>query len=143
MIDAIKVITAAITAKIPTTSSVLIFRFHLQQHRERVFDELPEGGEELRADRAVDNAVIARQSAGHHRRDRELPVLDDRARLAGADREDAALRRVDDRFELEDAIHAEIGDRESAALELLELQFAGSGALGEILAFLRDLGEAL
>ena len=31
----------------------------LQQHRQRVFDQLLEGGEELRADRAVDDAMIA------------------------------------------------------------------------------------
>ena len=69
-------------------------------------------------------------------------VLDDRALLAGADREDAALRRVDDRGELADAVHAEIGDRERAALELLELQLAGAGARGEVLGLGGDLPPA-
>ena len=35
----------------------------LQQHRQRVFDELLEGGEELRADSAVYGAVMARFGA--------------------------------------------------------------------------------
>ena len=67
---------------------------------QRIFDQLLEGGQELGADRAVDDAVIDRERAGHHRRDRERAVLHDRALLAGADRQDAALRRVDDGREL-------------------------------------------
>ena len=70
-----------------------------------------------RADGAVDDAVIDRERAAHHRGDRELAVLHDGALLAGADRQDAALRRVDDGGELLDAEHAEIGDREAAALD--------------------------
>ena len=87
--------------------------------------------------------MIPRKRAGHHRRNRELAVLDDRPLFAEPDRQDAALRRIDDRRELADAVHAEIGDREGAALKLLELQFAGAGALGKVLALARDLREAL
>ena len=67
------------------------------------------------------------------------PFLTTGALLAGADRQDAALRRVDDRGELLDAEHAEVGDREGAALELLELQLAGAGARGEVLHLGGDL----
>src|SRR3954453_10734825 len=91
-----------------------------QQHRDRVFDQLLEGADPLRAGRAVDDAVVAGERAAHHGRDRERAVLDDRALLAGADREDHALRRVYHRGELLDPEHAEVGDREGAALELLE-----------------------
>ena len=70
-------------------------------------------------------------------------VAHDRALLAGADRQDAAMRRVDDRGELADAVHAEVRDRERAALELLELQLAGAGALGEVLGLGGDLRQPL
>src|SRR6266566_5720185 len=83
-----------------------------QQHGQRVIDQLLESGEELRADRAVDDAMIAGERAGHHRGDRELAVLHHRPLLAGPDREDAALRRVDYRGEFADAVHPEVGDRE-------------------------------
>src|SRR5258708_20292107 len=67
----------------------------LKEHGQWIFDQLLEGGEQLRADRAVDNPVIAGERAAHHRRDRERAVFDDRSLLAGADCEDAAMRRVD------------------------------------------------
>src|SRR5665213_4299094 len=70
------------------------FALH-QQHR-RVLDDLLELREILRADRAVDDAVIASERAAHHRGDGEGAVLHHRALLAGADRENAAVRRVDD-----------------------------------------------
>ena len=49
------------------------------------------------------------------------------------------MRRVDDRGEVAHAVHAEIRDRKRAALKLLELQFAGAGALREILGLVGDL----
>ena len=81
--------------------------------------------------------------AAHHRGDRERAVLDDRALLAGADREDAAMRRVDHRGELADPEHAEVGDREGAALEFFELQLAGAGARGEVLGLGGDRCQTL
>ena len=63
--------------------------------------------------------------------------------LAGADRQDAAMRRVDDRRELAHPVHAEVGNREGAALKLLELQFAGAGAGNEILGLVGDRSQTL
>src|SRR6185437_8349968 len=111
-----------------------------EQHQRGLFDQALEGLYEPRPDRAVDDAVVAGDRAGHHRRDRKLAVVDHGARLAGADREDAALRRVDDGGELAHAEHPQIGDRERAALELLELQLTGAGATGKVLYLGRDLG---
>ena len=58
-----------------------------------------------------------------------LPVLQTALGTGGeGDGEDRAVRRVDDSAEILDAVHAEIGDREGAALEFLELELAGFGA---------------
>src|SRR5690348_2859636 len=56
----------------------------LQQHRQRVFDQILESGEELRADGAVDSPVIAGERAAHHGCDRQRAVLHHRPLLAGA-----------------------------------------------------------
>ena len=101
--------------------------------------KLFEGGEKLRADRAIDGAVIAGQCAAHHGGNRRARRLDDRTLFAGADRQDAAMRRVDHRGEFADPEHAEVGDREGAALKFFELQLAGAGAGGEILGLAGDL----
>ena len=53
------------------------------------------------------------------RRDVDLAVDDDRRLLDGADREDRDLRRVEHGDELLDAEHAEVRDRERAALHVL------------------------
>src|SRR5581483_1421068 len=97
----------------------------LEQHQRGLFDEALEGLHEPCPDGAVDDAMVAGDRAGHHRPDRELSIDDDRALLAGPDREDAALRRVDDGGELLDPEHAEIGDRERAALVILRTELAG------------------
>ena len=55
---------------------------------------------ELGRQRAVDDAVVDRQRAGHHRGDGQRAVLHHRPLLAGRDRQDAGLRRVDDRGEV-------------------------------------------
>src|SRR5436190_17570672 len=90
----------------------------LDQHRCRLLDIGPEGLQELRAQRAVDDAMIDRERAAHHVADHHLALAHDDALLADADREDHRLRRIDDGGELLDPEHAEVGDRESAALEL-------------------------
>src|SRR3546814_6838957 len=66
-----------------------LLRIPLQQHAERVFDQLLEGPQELGAHRAVHHAVVDREGAAHQRGDGERAVLHHRARLAGADRQDA------------------------------------------------------
>src|ERR1700730_4367443 len=107
----------------PTTmrskSCSAMIRPPLEQHRQRIFDQALEGLEEGRTNRAVDHAMVDRQRAGHDRRDGQRAVLDDRTLFAGADRQDGAVRRIDDGGEFLDAEHAEVRDREGAALELL------------------------
>ena len=49
----------------------------------------------------------------------KLVALDDRSLLGGADGEDADLGQVEDRVELAGAEHAQVGDRERAAGQLL------------------------
>ena len=65
-------------------------------------------------------------------------VLHHRPLLAGADRQDRGLRRVDDGLEVPHAEHAEVGDREAAALELLRLQLAGAARAAEVLHLVAD-----
>ena len=48
----------------------------------------------MRADRAIDRAMVGGQGAAHHGRDRKLAVFHDRARRAGADR-DAAVTALE------------------------------------------------
>src|SRR5665213_485377 len=108
----------------------------LDQQRRRRLDQFLESLHPLRAAGAVDDAMVAGDGAAHHRGDCELAVLDHGALLAHSHREDAALRRVDDGLEMPDAVHAEIGDREGAALELRERDLgirarAGKLALAE------------
>ena len=70
-----------------------------------------------------------------------LAVAHDRPRFAGPDRQDAGMRRVDDRGELAVPYmpRFEIG---RAALKLLQLRLAGPDALGEVLGLGGDLREA-
>src|SRR5262245_29276646 len=82
--------------------------FSSQQHRQRIFDERLEGSQELRANSAVDGAVIAGEGTAHDRRHGDRAILDHRALLAGADRQDAAMRRIDDRGKVAHTVHAEI-----------------------------------
>ena len=95
-----------------------------QQHGQGILDEALEGRQQVGADRAVDDPVIAGERAAHHRGDVERAVPDHRTLFAGADREDTRLGRVDDRVELLDAVHAEIGEAEAAALVFLGHQLA-------------------
>ncbi len=68
----------------------------------------------------------------HLRRDLYGAVDDDRHRPSGAYGEDGGMGRVDDRRELLDAVHAEIGDTEGTALQvtLLQCAFVGLSHVG-------------
>ena len=76
---------------------------------------------------AVDEAVVVGQRDVHHRADDDLAVAGDRAVLDGVQAEDAALRRIDDRRREQRAVDAAVGDRERAALQLLELELVLAG----------------
>ena len=101
---------------------------------EGVFDQALECLQELGAEGAIDHPVIDRERARHHGGDGERAVLDHRPLLGGADGEDHRLRRVDDRREFLDAVHAEVGDAEGAALILLRCKRhrLGAGAPGKL-----------
>ena len=97
-----------------------------------MLDELLQRLQELRADGAVDRAVIARQRHRHRRHRDEVAVADDDALLRGAHREDRDLRRIEHGDELLDAEHAEVRDRERAALEVCLLQLVVACAADEL-----------
>lgn len=64
--------------------------------------------------------------------------------VRATDRENARLRRVDDRREAVDApVHSEVGDGEGAALELLRLELALAGACRQLVDLGVDRGKAL
>src|SRR5258705_170350 len=88
-------------------------------------------------------AVIAGQGHAHDVRGLDLAVTHHRPLLAGADRKDRRLRRVDDSGEMADAEHAEVGDRGRAALVFLRLELAGPRPRGEILHLVGDLRQRL
>src|ERR1700694_261980 len=88
----------------------------------RTLHEVPEGVEQLGAERAVDHPVVARQRHRHPGDEAEAVRGLDRPALAGADRQDRGLRRIDDRRELADAVHAEVGDCARAALIVARLE---------------------
>src|SRR4051812_24411768 len=75
----------------PTPHSPLL----IDQH-ERVLHQPAEDLEELRAHRAVDDAVIAAHREPHALAHHRLAVDDHQLVLARADGDDARLRRVDD-----------------------------------------------
>src|SRR3990172_5543703 len=67
----------------------------------------------------------------------------DRVAARGADREDARLRRVDNRRELANAVHAKIGDGRCAALVFVRLKRPVPRSAGEYLQLIRDGREGL
>src|SRR5215213_11699633 len=72
------------------------------QHSERRLDEPLESLHQPGAVGAVDGAVVEASGRAHHRRDRKRVVDDIGPFLAGPDRHDHPLRRIDDRLELLD-----------------------------------------
>ena len=80
-----------------------------------MLDQIDELDQPLRAERAVDDTVIARHRDGHALADLDLTVDDDRRVDDGADREDAGLGRIQDRGEPLDAEAAPPVEAEAAA----------------------------
>src|SRR5947209_550712 len=115
----------------------------LSEQVERVLQNLLEGLEELRAGRAVNDAVVAGHRDAHQLADDDLAVADDRAGRHRADGEDGGLRRVDDRRELVYAEHAEVADGEGRAGVLFGLELAAARALGQPAHLAGDLADRL
>ena len=85
--------------------------------------------------------MVAGQRHGHHRTHDDLAVAGDGPILDRADREDRRLRRVEHGDELLDAVHAEVGDREGAALEVFGPELAAAGSLHQVDAGRGDLRD--
>src|SRR3984893_2018055 len=115
----------------------------LNHHHHWVFDQHLEGADQLGAERAVDRAMIAGQGHAHHMRDLDLAAARHGPFLAGTDRKDGGVRRVDHGSEMIDPVHAEIGDRSGAAPILLRLELAGPRPRRKILHLARDRRQGL
>src|SRR4051812_37831541 len=114
----------------------------LQQQEIRTFNELAQLGEVLRADGAIDDAVIRAQPDGHALADDDLVLrVDDRFFHDRADGDDEGLRRVNDRGEALDAVAAEVRDGDRAAGVFVGLELLGAGTAGEVLDRFADLAE--
>ena len=100
----------------------------LQQQADRVLEEAPELGEELGPECAVHHSVVAAEGHVHAAPDLETVLDDDRDLPDRADREDAALRGVDDGGELVDAGTAQVRDRKRRPRQVAVGQLAGAGA---------------
>ena len=87
--------------------------------------------------------MVARERDTHDLARHELPVDHGGTRPGGADGEDRRLRRVDDRLEVGDVEHAQVGDREGGALDLALLELAGAGAPGQVARLAADLAHRL
>lgn len=115
-----------------------------QHKREWVLERCLECLHPLGGQRTIDNAVVRRDRRLHHLHGPEALVrrlVRHKACLCRADRQDTALRRVDDRREVGRAHHAHVRNRERAALVFFRLQLAVARLLGELLALLANLGK--
>src|ERR1700731_2876830 len=112
-------------------------------HHHGIFDQHLEGADQLGPERAVDRAMIAGQGHAHHMRDLDLAAAHHGPFLAGTDRKDGGVRRVDPGGEMIDPVHAEIGDRSGAAQILLRLELAGPRPRRKILHLARDRRQRL
>src|SRR5690242_8427482 len=119
--------------RLPTsrTSGFSVIMRSLDEESDGAFDKALEGGEQFGAERAVEDAVIARERCGHHAHEFDAIRRLHRGTAGCADRQDRRVRRIDDRRELADAVHAEIGDCRRAALIFVRLEFFLARAGGE------------
>src|SRR3954468_11526206 len=90
---------------------------------------------------AIDDAVVVAEREIHHRPDLYLSGDCHGALLDLVHSEDARLRRVQDRRGHQRAVDAAIGDREGAALHLLDLERALARAPAHLADLLLDLRE--
>src|SRR3954449_2343313 len=85
----------------------------------RVLEQVHQYGEPAGRQNPVDRAVVDREGQPEHDPWYDDTVLDHRLVAHGTHREDGRLRRVDDRGELLDAVHPEVGHRDRPALEVV------------------------
>ena len=93
---------------------------------------MAEGGDQFCTKRTINRAMIGRECHAHQRCNRRLTILHDHALLTCTNREDGGMGRVDDRGEMLDAEHAEIGHSRCAALIFIRLELAIARTTREI-----------
>ena len=84
--------------------------------------------------------ITGQRYRDEHRRPRRT-VVDDDSLLARTNGKNRRLRRIDDRVEMSDTVHAEIGNREGAALEILCLQGSRFGTRDETRRLVGNLDQ--
>ena len=92
---------------------------------------------------AVHQAMVEGQAQPDHLPRLHMIASPDRLRLDAAHAEDGALRQVDDRRERVDAEHAQVGQREGAAGQLVGRTLAAAGAFGQRGCFGGELRQPL
>src|SRR6266487_1253496 len=85
-----------VTTTVRTVASRSLIAARSHHHHHGVLDQGLERADELGPERTVDRAVIGGESDRHDMRGFDLAVAHDRALLAGADRENGRMRRIDD-----------------------------------------------
>ena len=96
------------------------FRASRNEHPGWVLDEVLDLHEELHRFATVHDAVIVAERQIHHRLDDDLPVDRHHAVRDLVQAENANLRRIENRRAHERAEHPAVGNRERAALQVLE-----------------------
>src|SRR6476660_99247 len=104
----------------------------LNQRRNRRLDEFLECCKQFRAQRAIHDAMVARQCNSHLVDEFHAAILAlDGSSSRAADRQYCRVGRIDDRGKFAHAIHAEIGNRAGAALIFVRPEFLLARATGE------------
>src|SRR5438552_16938020 len=114
---------------------------HSDYERQRILDVSSDCLQEFRAGCPVDDAVIAAHRHADALTELELAVDHDGLLLDAADRKNARFRRIDDRGELIDPEHAEVGDGEGGPGVLLGEELPLARSAGEIARLLRDVPQ--
>src|SRR3954468_7320376 len=137
----------------PITSSFVSFvgapggsiRYGTSSGKEAVggFEEILEGREERGGGGRVEGPVVDREREPHRAADGDRTLVLHHGPCGGADGEDRGLGRVDDRGELVDPEHAEVGDGEGPAPHVGPAEGAGAGLADQLPALGGDAAEAL
>src|SRR4051794_34573571 len=115
----------------------------LREQQERRLQVALDGAQETGPVGARGGAVVDGEADQHPLPRDDLAVDHGGARLDRTDGEDPGLRRVDDGPEARDAEHAQVGDGEGAAGDLVLLELAVAGAAGEVAGVAGQLAQAL
>src|SRR4026207_420569 len=104
------------------------------EHQRRIFQQLLQCGEVLRADGPIDYAMIATHADPHAVSRNDFPIsVHDRRFFRCADGKSRGLGRIDNGVKSVDAVGAEIGDGDRATLEFIRRKFLAARAGSEVL----------